>query len=108
MKISGNMDVSSKRYVPDKVKENGDIAAVEQKSVNNTTGVTLESKSNGSIVRTEEELNSIIEDLAKQENPVKDADEMIRQANLNILNNSNDAVLAQANSSSERVAELLY
>lgn len=108
MKISGNMDVSSKRYVTDKVKENGDIAAVEQQSVNNTTGVTLESKSNGSIVRTEEELNSIIEDLAKQENPVKDADEMIRQANLNILNNSNDAVLAQANSSSDRVAELLY
>ena len=108
MKISGNMDVSSKRYVADKVKENDDIAAVEQKSVNNTTGVTLESKSNGSIVRTEEELNSIIDDLAKQENPVKDADEMIRQANLNILNNSNDAVLAQANSSSERVAELLY
>lgn len=110
MKISSNMDVSSKKYGIDKVKENENIAAAEQKNKvtdREEIGASLQRKDKNIGVRSEEELDSIINDIVATTPPVDNADEMIRKANESILNNSDDAVLAQANSTSERVAELL-
>ncbi|MEE0920829.1 MAG: hypothetical protein U0L56_12475 [Lachnospiraceae bacterium] len=114
MKISGNTEVGSKKYTIDKVKDSDVNAVAEKKnkSVERTVekeeiSVALHRNDKNPAVRSEEELAEIIKDISNKPFIAEDAEAMIRKANENILNNSNDAVLAQANSTSERVAELL-
>lgn len=112
MKITKNMDVSSKSYTVDKTKENDIVvksSADTKETVNERTdiGASLSRRTNNHGIRTEEELNKIVEEIANKSITVSDAGQMVREANAKILSVSNEAVLAQANSSSSEVAELL-
>lgn len=110
MKISNNMDVSS-QYKPDKLKEANATAAngVQNNKENDSKeiGATLENKKQRQAIRTEEELDEIIGKIMKESTPIDNADAMIQAANANILKYSDDAILAQANNSAEKVSELL-
>lgn len=109
MKITTNMDVNKQigaAYVSDnKAATKKEKADVQEKAVE----VSLSTEQNGRTVLTDEELQCALENLLVSQNNVYDvqqAEQMIAEANRNILANANDSVLAQANQTPVMVTEL--
>ena len=108
MKITTNMDVNKQigaAYVADNKTASKEKKDVPEKAVE----VTLSTEKSGRAVLSDEELQCALENLLVSQNDVSDvkqAEQMIMEVNRNILNNANEAVMAQANQTPAMVVEL--
>lgn len=109
MKITTNMDVNKQigaAYVSDnKAAMKNEKVDTQEKAAE----LSLSTEQNGRTVLTDEELQCALENLLVSQNNVYDvqqAEQMIAEVNRNILENANEAVLAQANQTPAMVVEL--
>lgn len=109
MKITTNMDVN-KQIGAAYVSENKPAAEKEKPDVTEkAVEVSLSTEQSGRAVLSDEELQCALENLLVSQNSVYDvwqAEQMIAQANKNILENANESILAQANQTPAMVTEL--
>ena len=115
MLVTNHMEVSKKpgqNYTAALSREESGAKVQEQttaQAADKEIKVEISDANSRSIVLSDVELQSALENvLASQSNvlDVEQADDMIRAANRKILENADDAVLAQANQTTQMVAEL--
>ena len=109
MKITTNMDVNTQKGVL-QAQENKPVNKNEKANTpEKAVEVSFSSETNRNKVLSDEELQCAIENVLASQSSVYDveqAEKMIAEANRNILANSNEAVLSQANQTPPMVTEL--
>lgn len=108
MKITNNVtqNVQADQDYTKKLQKKTNTNSQENNAGN---GIEVSLSTESSNLLTYQELQCAIENIAASQSSIisiEQAEEMISRANKNILDNSNEAVLAQANQSAPSVAEL--